>query len=281
MLIFTTIFALQTYLKKHDLGRQIGFIPTMGALHDGHLSLLRKAQLDKKITLLSIFVNPTQFNNASDFEKYPSQAEQDIELLVNAGCSLLFMPNATEIYPNEYKKVEYNLGSLAEKWEGEHRPGHFAGVWQVMDRLLQIVQTGTLYMGEKDFQQCLIVQRLIIEKNWESNWKMITCATLREPNGLAKSSRNARLTDAENEQAAVIYKSLQFIKTNIKPGSLSLLLQEAEQRITKEGLKVEYIGVAEPTTLQPIMEWDGVGKWVALVAVWCGEVRLIDNITSA
>ena len=264
--------------EKHKNGAIIGFAPTMGALHQGHLSLLEKSKQQADITVSSIFVNPTQFNNASDFEKYPVTLETDIDMLEAGGCDLLFLPSVTEIYPDGTATLrKYDLGFLESVLEGKYRPGHFQGVCQVVDRLLNIVQPNLLFLGQKDYQQCMVIRKMI--ELTKSKTQIIVCPTLREASGLAMSSRNLRLNENEKEKASKIYETLSFIKQEIRPGYLEDLKERARQYLTIEGFKVDYVEIADSTTLEPQTIWDGNIHLVALAAAFLNEVRLIDNIS--
>lgn len=212
MKIFKKSSDIHEYLCSINIkGKIIGFIPTMGALHLGHISLIEQAKRNNHFTVCSIFVNPTQFNNSTDFEKYPSTLEQDINQLEKAGCRILFLPSVKEIYPEGIeKKYEYELGYLETVLEGKYRPGHFQGVCQVVDRLLQIIPANYLYLGQKDYQQCMVIKKLIELKRY--NTSLIICPTLREKDGLAMSSRNMRLSSEERKIAGKIYESLIHLK---------------------------------------------------------------------
>lgn len=283
MLIFHTVEQLSGYLLYlKQQGQSIGFAPTMGALHKGHLSLLEasKNQCDK--TISSIFVNPTQFNNPSDFEKYPVTIAADIKLLELAGCDILFLPSVAEMYPlGTEKRTEYDLGFLETVLEGSSRPGHFQGVCMVMERLLSIVMPHHLFMGLKDYQQCMVVKRLLELKLWNQTIQFHACPTLREPDGLAMSSRNLRLSDEQRKAAPAIYDCLLFIKQNIQPGSLETVKQEAVKILEQKSLTIDYVEIADAYTLELMNTWDGTQTLTALVAAFLGDVRLIDNMVLA
>ncbi len=258
-------------------GHSIGFVPTMGALHKGHTSLLDISVKQNDVTVSSIFVNPTQFNNAGDFAKYPSTIDRDIEMLENAGCDVLFLPSVSEIYPNGTQlQQHYNLGYLETVLEGKYRPGHFQGVCQVVHRLLKIVNTDVLYLGQKDYQQCMVIQKLI--DLFEMNIKLIICPTLREGDGLAMSSRNLRLSEEERMKAINIFETLSFIKKEIKAGNLDKLKENAFKKLTDAGFKVDYVEIADAGNLKLQHDWNGKTKLVTLAAAYLNEVRLIDNI---
>ena len=255
----------------------IGFVPTMGALHNGHISLITKAKADTDFVVCSIFVNPTQFNDSNDFEKYPITIEQDIYLLEKAGCSVLFLPSVDEMYPNGLKIAhQFELGFLETILEGKYRPGHFQGVCQVVYRLLEIVLPHKLYLGQKDFQQCMVLKKMAAAGY--PLLEIIICPTQREADGLAMSSRNVRLNSTERKQAVKIWSTLEFVKDNIKPGNINGLKQSAIQYLTTEGFKVDYVEIANINTLDPLDAWDGKEGYVILIAAFLNEVRLIDNL---
>jgi pantoate--beta-alanine ligase len=264
--------------KSHEKWIKSGFVPTMGALHQGHISLINTARKNSDITICSIFVNPSQFNNPSDFEKYPKTVGRDIQMLEEAGCDILFLPDVDEIYPNGWKNEQsYPLGSLESLLEGYYRPGHFQGVCQVVHRLLDLVQPAAIFMGEKDFQQCMVVSRLIeLEKLPVA---LVTCPTLREPDGLAMSSRNLRLTPEQRLLAPAIYREMQLIKADLNTQLLRTLEVKAAENLLQSGFKsVDYVSIADPATLLPIQNWEPGMPVVLLVAAFLGEVRLIDNL---
>jgi pantoate--beta-alanine ligase len=279
MLIFHTVDQLSGYLLLlKQQGQTIGFAPTMGALHQGHLSLLEASKKHCDKTVSSIFVNPTQFNNPSDFEKYPITIAADIKLLELAGCDILFLPSVAEMYPSgTEKKTEYDLGFLETVLEGSSRPGHFQGVCMVMDRLLSIVLPNDLFMGLKDYQQCMVVKRLLELKGWKQTIQFHACPTLREVDGLAMSSRNLRLSEEQRITAPAIYECLQFIKQNLKPGPLQPIKQKACELLAQKGFKIDYVEIADATSLELIHTWNGTQRITALIAAFLGEVRLIDN----
>lgn len=266
---------LTGYRKK---GKKIGFVPTMGALHDGHMSLIRKSREQVDLTVCSIFVNPTQFNDPADYEKYPVTLSQDIRMLEQEGCDVLFLPTRVEIYPggtNELKS--YDLGFLETVYEGKYRPGHFQGVCQVVDILVSAVNPDLLYLGQKDYQQCMVIARMLAITG-RQEIELQFCPTLREPNGLAMSSRNRRLSEEERQRAAVIQKGLQSIKAQIKPGDTRFLVNDIADSLRQQGFQIDYFEVADAKTLAPVGVWNGKNDLVALAAVFLGEVRLIDNL---
>lgn len=280
MILLKTATDLSHFLSvKKDRGLQTGFVPTMGALHDGHLRLVEHSKKNNNITVASIFVNPTQFNDPKDFTQYPVTLEKDIYLLENAGCDLLFLPSVQEIYPSGMQLTQpYDLGYLETLLEGKYRPGHFQGVCQVVHRLLELVQPTNLYLGQKDYQQCMVIRQLIHLTALPVQLQIVP--TRREPSGLAMSSRNLRLSEKEKEAAAVIYQRLLKIQAGLHPGRLDNLVTEATTAILAAGFdKIDYVSIADAVSLLPVTAWDGESKLVALVAAFIGGVRLIDNLT--
>lgn len=278
MMLFKKATDINRYLQQcRNSGKSTGFVPTMGALHQGHLSLIDTSKQACSITVCSIFVNPTQFNDVKDFENYPSTIEKDIDALEKAGCDVLFLPSVSEMYPNGTENVQnYQLGYLETVLEGKYRPGHFQGVCLVVHRLLNIMPADQLYLGQKDYQQCMIIKKLIeLEK---INTTVNICPTLRESSGLAMSSRNMRLSDDERKQALAIFKTLSYLKNNIKKGKLAELKQAAVNKLMNSGFKVDYVEIADADNLEIIEQWDGNKRLVAVVAAFLGNVRLIDNL---
>ncbi len=277
MIILKKSDDLKDFLNIHaGKGMNIGFVPTMGALHDGHISLIDLSKRENEITVCSIFVNPTQFNNPNDFIKYPITIENDIDMLEKQSCDVLFLPEIEEIYPPGYIKSHYELGYLETVLEGKYRPGHFQGVCQVIDRFLKIVNPGKLYLGQKDFQQCMVIDSLLKLKNYPV--KLIICPTLRETDGLAMSSRNKRLNETERKLSGKIFEALSIIKNEIKKGSLKELKMKAIQYLSSFGFNTNYVEIADATNLSLLENWDGNKKLVALVATNLNDVRLIDNL---
>jgi len=278
MIIYKQSAALQSYLQKSLPAKSsTGFVPTMGALHEGHVSLIKKSKEIADSTICSIFINPTQFNNQQDFKKYPVTLEQDIYLLEKNGCDILFLPDVNEIYPNgEFSHEPFDLGYLEDILEGKYRPGHFQGVCQVVKRLLNIVNPTYLLAGQKDYQQCLVLKRLM--KLINSRVEIIICPISRERDGLAMSSRNLRLSEDERMQAPAIYEVLLFIQQHIKPGNLKYVKKIAANFLKKKDFKVDYVEVAIANNLQPIDEWNGKDQLVILVAAYINDIRLIDNL---
>ena len=277
------LFKTATDLNKHlsilsGTGKPIGFVPTMGALHNGHISLITHSKRNENITICSIFVNPTQFNDPQDFAKYPVTLENDFLLLEKAGCDIVFLPTLEEIYPNGMDLPKhFNLGYLETIFEGKYRPGHFQGVCQVVSRLLEIVKPSTLYLGRKDYQQCMVIKKLIALSGWDI--QVVMADTLREASGLAMSSRNLRLSEKDRQSAAAIYQTLQYLSSNIQAGELAELVKKAGEILLASGFeKTDYIAIADAQTLEPINNWNGQTPIVGLIAAFMGDVRLIDNM---
>jgi len=262
-----------------ERNEDIGFVPTMGALHDGHLSLLKTSLKENKLSVCSIFVNPAQFNDPTDFKKYPSTIDDDILKLETNGCDILFVPSVAEIYPDGFEvKKKYELGYLDNILEGEFRPGHFQGVCMAVERLLLIVQPDKLYLGQKDYQQCMIITRLAQLMGLEERVEIRICPILREKDGLAMSSRNMRLSKEERAKAPALYETLVFLQQNIRNGSLQDLKKQATDDLQKKGFKPDYVEIANAETLKPINEWDARTNILGLVAAYIDGVRLIDNM---
>jgi pantoate--beta-alanine ligase len=280
MKIFKTIADTHFYIvNATKSNKTIGFVPTMGALHSGHISLIAMAQQQCDVVICSIFVNPTQFNNPADFEKYPITLDNDIAMLAAANCDALFAPNVLEMYPEGIAKQNlkvYDLNNLDTKLEGAFRPGHFQGVANIVHKLLKAVPCNYLYMGAKDYQQCMVVQQLIdVEK---IKTQLIICPTLREANGLAKSSRNMRLSANAKQEAKVIFECLHFYKNNKTKLSFKACKQQCDMMLLKVGLEPEYTILANATTLTEMDNFDEKEKMVVLMAAYCEDVRLIDNM---
>jgi pantoate--beta-alanine ligase len=280
MLIIKKTAELEEFLSRQRENDLItGFVPTMGALHAGHVSLIERSKNAGLLTICSIFVNPAQFNNPEDFEKYPMTIEKDIEMLFDAGCDVLFLPGLKEIYPDNDDKIpHYPLAFLETVWEGKYRPGHFQGVCRVVERLFRIVQPKHAFFGLKDYQQCMVIRKLTELMGWEKRLELHLCPTLRETDGLAMSSRNMRLTGAQRITAPVLYGEMQRVKAAMQPGNTIPLMQAAQQRLTDAGFVPDYFGLAHAHTLEPIEMWDGTTPLVCLAAAFLGSVRLIDNL---
>lgn len=254
----------------------IGFVPTMGVLHQGHASLIKRSKQESDFTVVSIFVNPTQFNNPDDFEKYPKTIEQDIELLESLDCEILFLPDKEEIYTLDYQLPEIDLGKLNTIMEGKFRPGHFDGVIQVVYRLFELIQPGKAFFGLKDFQQVAVIRKMTDYFNFPI--EIIPCVTIREKDGLALSSRNVRLTQAQRVEALFIYESLILVQHLAYKMTPKELKKQIEDLYQESSLKLEYIEFVDSNSFEILDE-----KWtpeaVACVVAYVNDVRLIDNMS--
>jgi len=281
MKIFRTGMELQTHIKELKGKKQkIGFVPTMGALHNGHLSLVAEAAKENNVVIVSIFVNPTQFNKANDLKNYPRNEAADIETLKNTACNLVYIPTAEEIYPNkESKKKKYEFGRIVEIMEGEQRPGHFDGEATVVSRLFNIVKPNNAYFGQKDFQQFILIKTLANKFLASLKINVVRCPIIREKDGLAMSSRNVRLEESQRKSVSLISKTLFEAKNNYQNYSVIELKEKIKTLInTDKQLKLEYIEIVSDPELNKITEWDKEQKMVACIAVQVGNVRLIDNV---
>ncbi|WP_165040275.1 pantoate--beta-alanine ligase [Dysgonomonas sp. ZJ709] len=257
-------------------GKTVGFVPTMGALHAGHLSLVKQCLIDNDICVVSIFVNPTQFNNKEDLVKYPRNLERDSRYLTQAGVSIIFAPSEEEVYP-EPDTRQFDFGQIDKVMEGKHRPGHFNGVAQVVSRLFDIVKPDKAYFGEKDFQQLAIIRAMV--KQLALHVEIVAMPIVRENSGLAMSSRNERLTAEQKEIAINISKALFQSKIWVGDYSVQDLVKKVVETINSfDGLDVEYFEVVDGYSLQSIADWSEANYVVGCIAVYCGEVRLIDDI---
>lgn len=280
MLIFKKVKLLQSYLKQlRKQGHRIGFVPTMGALHAGHLALIRECQKEQCIPICSIFVNPTQFNDPTDYQQYPITLSQDIDRLDQSGCAILFLPSIEEIYPRGVKRpAKTDYGHLTADLEGACRPGHFDGMVQVVRRLLDITLPDRLFMGQKDYQQQLIVGKLI--RDMKLSTRLHRCATVRETDGLAMSSRNVRLTPAARRRALVLYNTLMYCKRVVSRMGVEKTLLAAQQRLAKEkDIQLEYLSIRDAKTFRISKTTDR--DMVMLIAAVVNGVRLIDNMLVA
>jgi pantoate--beta-alanine ligase len=277
MILFKKAEDLSKYISQQKkAGDKIGFVPTMGALHPGHLSLIEASKEHNQLTVCSIFVNPTQFNNVEDFNLYPVTIDTDIEKLITAGCDILFLPSNKEIYPLDYITKHYELGQLENILEGHYRPGHFQGVCQVVDSLLTIVQPDNLYLGEKDFQQCKVISKLVSLMGKQDVIAINIEPTFREKDGLAMSSRNLRLTAQQRIVAPAIFEALSLIKEKQNRESLLQLEKQATSHLLEKGFKVDYLRVVDADTLLSTSEINE--PKIALVAAYIDDIRLIDNL---
>lgn len=278
MIIFKTVSDLQqAILPLKEAGKSVGFVPTMGALHEGHVSLVRKSIEQNDITVVSIFVNPTQFNNKEDLVKYPRTLDKDSALLKDIGADFIFAPNVNEVYP-EPDTRQFDFGLLDKVMEGKFRPGHFNGVAQVVSRLFDIVKPDRAYFGEKDFQQLAIIRDMV--KQYAFPIEIIPMPIVREESGLAKSSRNQRLSKEEKEDAVAICRALYRSKESIDKYSVQETCRNVVDEINSiPSLTVEYFEIVDGDSLQSINNWSDTSYAVGCITVFCGEVRLIDNIT--
>lgn len=267
---------MQQWLNEQN--QLVGFAPTMGALHEGHLELIRSAKKDGCLAVASIFVNPTQFNDPADLEKYPRMPEKDAALLSEAGCDVLFMPEVEEVYPpGEDFTIDLDFQQLDKVMEGKFRPGHFKGMATVVNRLLDIVKPDKLYMGQKDFQQLSIVRDMIRQLSLPV--ELVMCPTVREEDGLAMSSRNLRLSPEMRTTAPVIHQTLQWAKSALQEGmSASEIEKQALLTFTEAGLQPEYFDIVNGNTLVKVQDKSSSGFIVACTAAFAGDVRLIDNL---
>lgn len=278
MLFFKKVPDLQNQLAKvRQDGKSIGFTPTMGALHEGHISLVKRSVEETDVSVSCIFVNPSQFNDPADLEKYPRTPGKDIDILVSVGCNMLFMPSVEEIYPpGTTTDVALDFDYLDQPMEGAYRPGHFKGVAQVVKRLLDIICPDKLYMGQKDFQQFAIVKNMLGQLKLPV--ELICCPIIREEDGLAMSSRNVRLTPAERAIAPAIYQTLTRAKEMMGLHIPQQIEEWAMKNLAKCGLSPEYFQIVDGLTLKPLGSFNNAGMVVACTAVKVGDIRLIDNL---
>lgn len=278
MQVFKQVNFLQaTIAATREAGKSIGFVPTMGALHAGHIALIAQAVAECDYVICSVFVNPTQFNDATDLEKYPRTIHADLAKLYAADCSAVFLPEVAEIYPNPAPELPpLNFGQLTKVLEGAHRPGHFDGVVQVVHRLLDIVRPDKLYMGQKDYQQQAIIREMLVQT--ASEVQLVTCKTVRESDGLAMSSRNTRLTPKQRAIAPIIHATLSDIEAHIGHQSIQELEAIGTQKLTAAGFEVDYLSVVNGKTLQPIKLFEKADSAIVATAASLGDIRLIDNL---
>ncbi len=259
-------------------GNVIGFVPTMGALHDGHLSLVKESKKCSNVTIVSIFVNPTQFNDSEDLKRYPRTLSADIELLKNVNCDIVFVPSVKEIYPEEDSR-KFDFGYIESIMEGAKRPGHFNGVAQVVSRLFDITTPDKAFFGMKDFQQIAIIR--LMSEQLKYDLEIIACPIIREENGLAMSSRNKLLSEEHKKNAPHIYATLKKACNLASKMSVADLKKWITDEINRNPfLQVEYVEIVDHTTLSVVQHWEGKGKKVICVAVYAGKIRLIDNVVS-
>lgn len=256
-------------------GGTVGLVPTMGALHQGHLSLIEKAVSENKTVIVTIFVNPTQFNDKNDLKHYPRNLKADLELLKKSGCNLVFAPETNEIYPEPDTRT-FDFGLLDKVMEGKHRKGHFNGVAQIVSTLFELIGPDKAYFGLKDYQQLVIIKKLV--KMLDLEVEIVPCPIIREPGGLAMSSRNELLSPKERENASVIYKTLSEANNQIGKKSVKELINWVINKINSNPfLTVDYFEIVNDDNLQPVNSWSEDCKKIACIAAFCGKVRLIDN----
>ena len=276
MIIAYSLAELQTALKNQVSSENIvGLVPTMGALHEGHASLVRTAKKTSNFVIVTIFVNPTQFNNPEDLSNYPKTEEKDIALLKMLDCDLVFFPRISDVYPDDYHFPGINLGFLDQTMEGELRPGHFQGVCQVVYRLFQLTKPNKAYFGLKDFQQVSVIRFMV--NHFQLPIEITPCETSRNEEGLALSSRNLRLSKEQKNEALVLYKTLSDAKLNTSKFNPSQIKSIAEESIQKSALRLEYVEIVDPITLENLTnEWCANARMC--IVAYAGEVRLIDNM---
>ncbi|MGL5771852.1 MAG: pantoate--beta-alanine ligase, partial [Bacteroidales bacterium] len=272
MRVVTTVADLRTAINNaKEEGKKIGFVPTMGALHNGHIQLVKRCVAENEFAIVSVFVNPTQFNDQNDLLKYPRTLEADCKLLEEAGCSLVFAPTVEEVYPEEDTR-QFDFGQLDKVMEGEFRPGHFNGVAQVVSKLFDMVTPDNAYFGEKDFQQLAIIRQMV--KQLKSPVEIHPCPIVREESGLAMSSRNTRLTPEQLAEAPKIYQTLLASKAMKETKSVAEVKAWVINELNKnEFFRVEYFDIVDGLTLQSLNSWSESGYAVGCIAVFCGEVR--------
>ncbi len=275
--ITASILDVRGLIMSHqEEGCSVGFVPTMGSLHDGHISLVEKSSQENHITVVSIFVNPTQFNEKRDFEVYPRNIDDDLKILGDYPVDLVFTPDAREIYPKPDKRI-FDFGGLDRIMEGKHRPGHFNGVAQVVSRFFEIITPDRAYFGEKDFQQMAIIQKMTMDLQLPV--KIIACPIIRDEDGLAKSSRNKLLSAEERKSASRIPESMNRAKEQIGQLSVQQLIEQTIVYLHEDPqLETEYFEIVDAKSLKPIADWSARGQIRACIAVRIGNVRLIDNM---
>lgn len=272
----TKISELKTLLTALRKEGKLGFVPTMGALHPGHLSLVTKSLSECENTIVSIFVNPTQFNNADDLKNYPRDFDQDSRLLEQIGCRYIFAPEVEEMYP-ESDLRNFDFGDLDKTMEGEHRPGHFNGVGQIVSKLFDAVEPDRAYFGEKDFQQLAIIRELTRQLQYPI--EIIACPTFREKDGLAMSSRNQLLNPEKRAAAPIIFQVLSEVKSRVKTSTIKEVKEYVESAFSNsEHLELEYFQIVDSLSLHEVSNWEGAKHLTACIAAFAGKVRLIDNI---
>ena len=271
--VFSTVKSLQERL--HSLGKetQVSFVATMGALHHGHLELVKKAFTLDDTVVVSIFVNPTQFNKKEDLENYPRLLDEDLKLLKTVGDVIVFAPTVDEVYPKDYVDIDLNLGKLEHVMEGEFRPGHFKGVVNVVKRFFDIINPTYALFGLKDFQQLAVIEFMV--EHFKLSVQVVGCETVREPSGLASSSRNFRLSEQEKVEAEIIYKTMEYARSLVAEKEPTEVQKMALEFFSKSPLEIEYLEIVDPKSLDSIPNWVPGAR--ICIATMCGKVRLIDN----
>ncbi len=279
MIVVNTRNDLQEILENQRvLGKTVGFVPTMGALHMGHLSLLQQAKSENDIVVCSIFVNPTQFNDPKDLDKYPRPIENDTNMLQSVNCDVLFLPEVKEMYGNN-EEWTHTFGEIETLWEGAMRPGHFKGVAQIVYKLLKLVHPNKSYFGQKDYQQTVIVKKLC--KDFSLSTEIIVCKIVREENGLAMSSRNIRLSENERQEASKIYEALISSKLLVqqKIYNISYIIEQATAKLLEiKNVTLEYISIVDAENMTEVSEINENSKQLMIIALRIGNTRLIDNM---
>ncbi len=277
MIVISKVKELEEAVEafRHE-GKSVGLVPTMGALHEGHLSLVKRCREENGVVVVSVFVNPTQFNNKEDLRTYPRTEEADKALLAKAGCDIVFMPTVEEVYPEPDTRV-FDLGKVAEVMEGAMRPGHFNGVAQIVSKLFMMVKPDRAYFGEKDFQQIAVIRQMVKSEGFKL--QIVPCPIVREADGLAKSSRNVRLSPEARSIAPNIYRILSESVDYAKSHSVAETTQFVTDGINSyPEMEVEYYQIVDGLSLMPVADWNDSDYIVGCVTVYCGGVRLIDNI---
>jgi pantoate--beta-alanine ligase len=274
MRIFKQSSEIKAYLKSLPKDSSIGFVPTMGALHKGHTALINRSVKENDLTICSIFVNPLQFNRKEDLESYPDRLHADREMLSEHACDILFHPQKEDIY-NDEDRLDYDFGSIGVGMEADYRPGHFQGVAEVIHRFFNILEPSRAYFGEKDYQQLAIIRWL--NQKYQHEVEVVPCETIRDKSGLAMSSRNYNLSEAEYEQASEIYEVLQYCKQHKGEKDPEQLAEECFEKL-RVNFKPEYFTIADQYTMKPLEDWADSDHPRAFVAAYCGNVRLIDNL---
>lgn len=278
MEIFKEISPLKAFLKDvRKAGKTIGLVPTMGALHRGHLSLIGASKASNDITVSTVFVNPTQFNNPNDLLKYPRTLDKDTQMLKEVRCDVLFAPEISELYPKT-STLKLDFGTLDKVMEGEFRPGHFSGVGLIVSKLFNIIQPDNAYFGQKDWQQFAVISKLVEELNFPL--KLHSVATLREPDGLALSSRNLRLSADQRKVASVFFRALQLAQKDLQDhGDINSVKRKVKALVEQEvGVKLEYFEIADSKNLNVLENVDKANQPILCIAGFVGDVRLIDNL---